>query len=221
MKPVVAYYRVSSKQQGESGLGLEAQQSIVRHYGTPIEEFTEVETATGKKHRPQLQAALVRCRELGCRLVIAKLDRLARNTLFICQLLESGVEFEACDLPSANRLTIQIMAAVAEEEARLISQRTKAALAAAKARGVKLGGYRGSGGWDPTDSQQQEVKRQAFFQRYGDVLPLAQELRAAGQTYKQIAATLSRRGVTGPKGAAFSVKTIHRVLNSYHLGVTS
>ena len=139
----VAYLRVSTDKQGRSGLGLEAQRAAVAAHvdgtrGQIVSEFVEVESGR-RKDRPQLAAALDACRALRAILVIAKLDRLARNVAFVSNLMESGVEFVAADMPTVNRLTIHILAAVAEEEARMISARTKAALAAAKARGVRLG----------------------------------------------------------------------------------
>lgn len=139
-KNLVAYIRVSTKKQGESGLGLEAQQAAVTAYaaschGTIIAEAKEVETAkkATTANRPELAKALARCKLTGATLVVAKLDRLARNVAFTSALMESGVEFVACDMPHANRLTIHIMAAVAEDETRRISQRTKDALARFKA----------------------------------------------------------------------------------------
>ena len=144
----VAYYRVSTARQGRSGLGLEAQQQAVREHldggnWTLVGEFVEVES--GKRaDRPKLAEAVKACRVRGAKLVIAKLDRLARNVAFISNLMESGVEFEAVDFPQANRLTIHIIAAMTEHEVKMISDRTKAALAAAKRRGVKLGGDRGA-----------------------------------------------------------------------------
>ena len=128
----VAYYRVSTAKQGASGLGLEAQQESVRSYlnggrWTMVDEVTEVES--GKRNdRPALAQALSLCRLHGATLIIAKLDRLARNVNFISNLMESKVEFTAVDFPQANRLTIHILAAVAEHEALMISQRTRAAL---------------------------------------------------------------------------------------------
>ena len=136
----VAYYRVSTQRQGRSGLGLEAQQTLVRDFLNGgdwrlVAEVTEVEI--GKRNdRPKLAEALKLCRLHGAVLVIAKLDRLARNVAFISNLMESGVEFHAVDFPHANRLTVHILAAVAEHEAKMISERTKAALAAANRRGV-------------------------------------------------------------------------------------
>ena len=140
----VAYYRVSTDQQGSSGLGLEAQRASAHRFadGRIICEFVECESGT-KNNRPQLNAAIQSCKNTGATLLVAKLDRLFRSVLFTAQLMESGVDFVACDTPNVNRLTIHILAAVAEEEARLISERTKAALAARKARGLPLGGYRG------------------------------------------------------------------------------
>jgi DNA invertase Pin-like site-specific DNA recombinase len=140
----VAYYRVSTDKQGQSGLGLDGQRQAVMNYlnGGPwrlVAEHTEVES--GKRNaRPELQKALAACRRHKAKLCIAKLDRLSRNLAFIATLMDSGVEFVATDNPHANKLTIHILAAVAEHEREAISQRTKAALAAAKARGKKLGG---------------------------------------------------------------------------------
>jgi DNA invertase Pin-like site-specific DNA recombinase len=141
----VSYLRVSTDKQGESGLGIEAQRNAVETYlnggsWTLAQEFVEVESGKRSNNRPQLAAALAACKKLKAKLVVAKLDRLARNVAFISKLMESGVEFVACDFPHANKLTIHILAAVAEHERELISSRTKAALAAAKERGKKLGG---------------------------------------------------------------------------------
>ncbi len=142
----VIYLRVSTDQQGRSGLGMEAQRAaVIRHTvatgGRIVAEHVEVESDR-RKDRPQLAAALEACRALRAVLVIAKLDRLARNVAFVSNLMESRVEFVTTDLPTVNCLTVHILAAVAEEEARMISARTKAALAAAKARGVVLGNPR-------------------------------------------------------------------------------
>lgn len=140
----VAYYRVSTDKQANSGLGLEAQRAAAHRFadGSIICEFVECESGR-KSNRPQLNAAIQSCKNTGATLLVAKLDRLARNVLFIAQVMESGVDFIACDMPNVNRFTVHILAAVAEEESRLISERTKAALAARKARGLPVGGYRG------------------------------------------------------------------------------
>ncbi|HEY1948343.1 MAG TPA: recombinase family protein [Bryobacteraceae bacterium] len=145
MTQYVAYYRVSTDKQGIKGLGMDAQRDAVSRFmagkGQLAGEFIEVESGR-KDNRPQLLAALAECRKRRAVLVIAKLDRLARNVHFISGLMNSDVEFVAVDMPSANRLTIHILAAVAEHEREMISQRTKAALTAAKARGTKLGNPR-------------------------------------------------------------------------------
>src|SRR6516164_8225373 len=139
----VAYFRVSTDRQGKSGLGLEAQRETVMNYlnggrWTLVGEFTEVES--GKRaDRPELEKALAACKKQKAKLVIATLDRLSRNLAFIATLMESGVEFVAVDNPHANKLTVHILAAVAQHEREMIAQRTKAALAAAKKRGQVLG----------------------------------------------------------------------------------
>src|ERR1700730_229839 len=133
----VAYYRVSTDRQGRSGLGLEAQQAAVSRYlgaVAPIAEFTEIESGK-RSDRPQLKQALALCRKRKARLVIAKLDRLSRNLAFIAALMDSGVEFVAVDNPHATRLTLHILAAVAEHERHMIADRTKAALQAAPEQG--------------------------------------------------------------------------------------
>ena len=142
MTSFVAYYRVSTDRQGASGLGLDAQRESVSRFvgaGQLAAAFTEVESGRKDTNRPQLQAALTECRKRKATLLIARLDRLARNVAFIANLMESGVDFVAVDMPQANRLTIHILAAVAEHEREMISARTKAALAQAKARGTRLG----------------------------------------------------------------------------------
>ena len=136
MARYIAYYRVSTERQGRSGLGLEAQQAAVAAFlagngGPPVAEFIEVESGR-KADRPQLARAMEACRLYGAVLLIAKLDRLARNAAFLLSLRDAGIEFRACDLPEANRLVVGIMALVAKHEAEMISARTKAALAAAK-----------------------------------------------------------------------------------------
>ena len=146
MVQFIAYFRVSTDRQGKSGLGLEAQREAVMNYlnggsWTLAAEYVEVESG---KHsdRQQLAAALAACKKHRAKLVIAKLDRLSRNLAFIAALMESGVEFVAVDNPHANKLTVHILAAVAQHEREMISERTKAALQAAKARGKKLGNPR-------------------------------------------------------------------------------
>src|SRR6478672_1314287 len=141
----VSYLRVSTDRQGDSGLGLEAQRKAVADYlnggkWTLAAEFVEIESGKRSDNRPQLAAAFAACKKQRAKLVVAKLDRLSRNMAFIAAMMDSGVEFVAVDNPHATRLTLHILAAVAEHERMMISQRTKAALAAAKANGRKLGG---------------------------------------------------------------------------------
>lgn len=142
----VSYLRVSTDRQGQSGLGLDAQRKAVADYLNGgdwelIAEVIEIESG-GKNDRPQLQAAIAKCRAYGARLVVAKIDRLTRDAGFLYRLRDSGIDFVAADMPDANKMTVGIMALVAEHEREAISQRTAAALAAAKARGVQLGAYR-------------------------------------------------------------------------------
>ncbi|MFB3389845.1 recombinase family protein [Flavobacterium sp. LAR06] len=144
MKKFVAYYRVSRKEQGISGLGLSAQKSSVEKYvdgqdGIILKDFTEIETGTNKRERVEIHKAIQQAKNEGAVLVIAKLDRLARNVSFVSSLMDAGIEFLAVDMPSANNFTIHIFSALAEQEAKLISSRTKVALAELKKKGVKLG----------------------------------------------------------------------------------
>jgi DNA invertase Pin-like site-specific DNA recombinase len=199
----VAYYRVSTAKQGASGLGLEAQQEAVRGYlnggrWKMVDEVTEVES--GKRNdRPALARALALCRIHKATLIIAKLDRLAHNVNFISNLMESDVEFTVVDFPQANRLTVHILAAVAEHEAAMISARTKAALQVAKARGVVLGTpnheliaqhtYKGT--------QASATARSAAARtRAADILPVIHAVQADGvTTLAGIAEMLNGRGI--------------------------
>ena len=137
----VAYLRVSTQRQGSSGLGLQAQQDIIRNYlngDSPIAEFVEVESGR-KSERPQLHKALELCKKRKATLIVAKMDRLSRNVTFTSQLLDSGIEIVFCDFPKANRLVLTIIAAISEYEAGLIRKRTKEALQVKKEQGFKLG----------------------------------------------------------------------------------
>jgi DNA invertase Pin-like site-specific DNA recombinase len=215
----VAYYRVSTDRQGRSGLGLEAQRAAVRAFlegkgWPPLQEFTEVES--GKRaDRPELARAMAACRLYGATLVIAKLDRLSRNAAFLLTLRDAGVEFVACDMPDANRLTVGIMAMVAEDEAERISARTRAALAVAKARGTRLGGYRGYA-FSAADSQAAAVAKTAKAkQTAAAVLPVIRELQAAGtSSLHGIARELTRRRIPTPRGAGdWQAVQVRRVLD--------
>jgi DNA invertase Pin-like site-specific DNA recombinase len=219
----VAYYRVSTAKQGASGLGLEAQRESVARYlnggdWSIVAEFTEVESGR-KADRPELAKAFAACRLYGAKLVIAKLDRLSRDAHFLLGLEKAGVEFVAADMPGANRLTVGIMAVVAQEERRMISERTKAALAAAKANGKKLGGNRGV----VLSAEAQEAGRMAQASRAtaraADLAPVIAELRAAGITsLGALARALTARGIpTSRGGETWSPMQVARVMQ--RLGV--
>jgi DNA invertase Pin-like site-specific DNA recombinase len=214
----VAYYRVSTQRQGRSGLGLEAQQSAVRTYLNGgdwrlVAEVVEVESGK-RKDRPKLTEALKLCRLHGATLIIAKLDRLARNVAFTSNLMESGVDFQAVDFPQANRLTIHILAAVAEHEARVISERTKAALAAAKRRGVTLGGYRGGTITKAMRKAATATREKRADDRAADLAPTIAELQAAGATsLRAIAAGLNARQIPTANGGQWSAVQVSRVLS--------
>lgn len=214
----IAYYRVSTEKQGRSGLGLEAQQAAVGAFlegkgWPPVDEFTEVESGK-KKERPQLMKALHACRVHKAKLVIAKLDRLARNAAFLLNLRDAGVDFIACDMPDANRLTVGIMAVVAEDEAERISARTKAALAAAKERGTKLGGFRG---YKPTDEDRAkavEAKRAKIKDRAADLLPIIEEIKSSDITsLGGIAKALNERGITTARGGQWQAIQVKRLMD--------
>jgi DNA invertase Pin-like site-specific DNA recombinase len=214
----VAYYRVSTQRQGRSGLGLEAQQTAVQNYLNGgdwrlVAEVTEVESGK-RSDRPKLAEALKLCRLHSATLIIAKLDRLARNVAFISNLMESGVDFHAVDFPQANRLTVHILAAVAEHEAKMISERTKAALAAAKRRGVKLGGYRGTTITKAMHKAGQAAIAKRVDARAADLMPTIAELQAAGATsLRAIAAGLNERGIPTARGGKWSAVQVFRVLS--------
>ncbi len=217
----VAYYRVSTTRQGESGLGLDAQRAAVLQFvnsnGELVAEFTEVESGR-RADRPQLAKALAHAKRCRATLVLAKLDRLARSVAFVSALLESGADFVACDNPHANRLTIHVLAAVAEDEVCRIAQRTKAALAAYKARGGLLGSRnpRGRAIGPETSRKGQQAgtarNRERAQAAYADLLPLMAELRRAGQSYREIGRELARRGHTTRTGKVWNGVQVRRVL---------
>lgn len=190
----IAYYRVSTARQGRSGLGLDAQREAIRGHLSSSEllaEFTEIESGR-RSDRPELARALAACRLHRATLIIAKLDRLARNVAFISALLDSGVEFIAADMPAANRLTVHILAAVAENEARMISERTKAALAAAKRRGTKLGGFRGRIATDQDRERASAAKTALANTRAWDLADTVRGLQSQGIiSFRAIAARLT------------------------------
>ncbi len=218
---MIAYYRVSTEKQGRSGLGLDAQKAAVdahvRANGcTLLGAYIEVETGTKRRidNRPELARAMAHAKRSKGTLVIAKLDRLSRNVAFISGLMESGVDFIAVDMPMANRLTVHILAAVAEDEARRISERTKAALAAAKARGQKLGTnnltregtLRGS-------AAGVAVIRERKATAYDEIVPIVRELREDGLSLRVIAAQLNETGETTRSGRPWNPVQVSRLLS--------
>jgi DNA invertase Pin-like site-specific DNA recombinase len=215
----VAYYRVSTARQGRSGLGLEAQQAAVQEYLNGgrwrlIEEVTEIES--GKRNdRPKLAHALAACRLHGATLIIAKIDRLARNVAFIANLMDAGVDFVAADMPQANRLTVHVLAAIAEHEAAAISARTKAALARARARGTKLGGDRGNLSRVAKAGARASgaARRETAAARARDLAVVVNDLRRGGRTsLREIAEGLNAREIGAPRGGFWQAAQVARVL---------
>jgi DNA invertase Pin-like site-specific DNA recombinase len=209
----VAYFRVSTDRQGQSGLGLEAQRSAVLAYlnggsSTMIAEFTEVESG---KHadRPQLTAALAACKKHKAKLVIAKLDRLSRNLAFIATLMDSGVEFVAVDNPHANKLTLHILAAVAQHEREMISQRTRDALHAAKTRGRRLGNPNlGSARQRALEAISAAADRFA-----ANVQPIIEQIQKSGvSSLRGVARALTARGIKTARGGEWTARMVINLL---------
>lgn len=198
MTKYIAYYRVSTDKQGQSGLGLEAQQSQVKPYADSIiHSFTEIES--GKiDDRPQLQAALAMCRSTGASLLIAKIDRLSRQAAFLLTLRDSGVQIVAADMPNAGTLEFGIRAVVAQHEREEISRRTKAALAAAKARGVRLG-TKDQHSLSAAGNASIKASADAFAAR---VEPIIKEIvaKTGASSLRDIAEALSARGIKTSRG---------------------
>jgi DNA invertase Pin-like site-specific DNA recombinase len=209
----IAYYRVSTQQQGHTGLGLEAQRRAVADYLNGgnwrlAAEFVEVET--GKRdNRPERAKALAACRKQRAKLVIAKLDRLSRNLAFIAALTDSGVEFIAVDNPHANKLTVHILAAVAQHEREMIAERTKAALQAAKARGKRLGNPKLS-----EVTARSQIARKAIADKHAaNVIPIIREVQRAGaNTLREIAGALNARGIPTPRGGHWHATSVKNAL---------
>lgn len=216
----IAYYRVSTDRQARSGLGLDAQREAVERYiaahgAKLLATYTEAES--GKRNdRPELAKALAHAKKTKATLVIAKLDRLSRNLAFIANLMESGVEFVCCDMPSANSLTLHIIASVAEYERKLISERTKAALAQARARGVRLG--------NPNTPRNVEMAVKAHsaaaLERARVILDIADELyeesgRTQEPTLAEIAAALNERDIPTERGGPWGISSVSSLLLRY------
>ncbi len=223
MTKLVAYYRVSTQKQGASGLGLEAQEAAVENYARSIgaeiigKPFVEVES--GKRaDRPELQNAIAYARRCKAVLCVAKLDRLARNVQFLATLIRSDVEFVAVDNPQATKLVLHILAAVAESEAEAISQRTRDALAAYKARGGLLGAGRPECRNLTADAMAKgrqagcEARIRKANEAYSDLYGMLAEMRQAGHTLQQIADKLNGEGFTTRRGRPWNRMQVKLVL---------
>ena len=221
MDSIVSYLRVSTARQGQSGLGLDGQRAAIAGYcavtGSQIaKEFVEVES--GKRNdRAVLRDALAYAKRTRSRLVIGKLDRLARNVAFIANLMESDVEFVALDVPGANRLLLHVMASVAEAEGRAISDRTIVALREAKARGVKLGAAdprsrnltsEAASKGAPLGAKAMREKARAH---YAEAIPVVAHLRSSGLSFAAIAAKMNDDGYRSQSGKAWTPMTAKRV----------
>lgn len=215
----ISYYRVSTQKQGQSGLGLEAQKEAVRKHlsGKSISgEYTDIESGTRKGNdRPQLKLAIEQARKQSATLVIAKLDRLARNVRFITTLMDSGVEFVACDMPQANKFTIHIFSALAEQEAEMISQRTKQALAELKKRGIKLG---------KPENLDKKAQERGLIARLHNATnnensrkagALILSMKNEGRSFYGIAKALNIHGFKTRNGADFKVVQVKRLYERY------
>jgi DNA invertase Pin-like site-specific DNA recombinase len=215
MTAFIAYLRVSTQKQGTSGLGIEAQEAAIKLHvkaATVVASYTEVESGKNCK-RPVFAAALAHAKAAKATLIVAKLDRLGRDVQFIVTLMNAGVDFVACDNPTANRLTLHILAAVAENEALLISQRTKAALEAARVRGVKLGGFRGydmaAGVRDQGNAASAKARNEAASARASSLKPVIEALKQAGKaSFGQLAKGLNEQGIPAPRGGLWSPASI-------------
>lgn len=217
----VAYYRVSTRKQGASGLGLEAQRAAVARYlggstASVVAEFTEVESGK-RSNRPALERALTAARVHQAALVVAKVDRLTRSVGFLSRLLEAGVDVRFADLPTiegpTGRFMLQQMAAVAELEAGLISSRTKAALSAARARGQRLGGNRGVSLSGQARAKGREIQTLLAQRRANDLAPVLEELKMEGaHTPTEIARALVGRGIPTARGeSTWSASQVLRI----------
>ena len=220
----VAYLRVSTQKQGYSGLGLEAQREIIHNYLSekkPIFEYVEVESGRKTdKGRPKLKEALSQCRTYGAKLIVAKLDRLARNVSFLSALLESDVEIVFCDFPQANKMVLQILASISQYEAELISTRTKQALAAKKSKGCKLG--------NPEHlldkhmeaiAKSNETNRKKASENPNNkrAVAMLKILAAQGKTLTEMTDTLNNEGFVSSRGKEFRVSQVYVLLKRYKI----
>ena len=213
----VSYLRVSTERQGRSGLALEAQRQAVADFlaggsWRHVAELVEVESGS-RDNRPRLSEAMALCRLHGATLVIAKLDRLSRDAAFLLNLQKAGVRFVAADMPEANELVVGIMAVVAQTERKMISARTKAALAAAKARGVRLGKPENLSNREAGQVRGRAQQARRVEERAQDLAPMIARVRAEGAvSLRQIAAALNVRSIPAARGGAWSAAQVRRVL---------
>ena len=220
----VAYLRVSTQRQGYSGLGLEAQREIIQNYlgdTKPIFEFTEVESGRKTdKGRPKLKEALSLCRTYGAKLIVAKLDRLARNVSFLSALLESDVEIVFCDFPQANKMVLHILASISQYEAELISTRTKQALAAKKARGCKLGNPEHlMNKHKEAIAKSNETNRKKAEENPNNkrAIAMLRILVEQGKTLSEMTNILNNEGFVTSQGHEFRVSQVSVLLKRYNL----
>ena len=215
----VAYLRVSTQKQGYSGLGLDAQKDIIQNYlsdKNPIAEYIEIES--GRKTdrgRPKLKEALDLCRKTGAKLIVAKLDRLARNVAFLSQLLESDVDIVFCDFPQANKMVLHILAAISQYEAELVATRTKQALAAKKAQGYTLGNPEHlMDKLDEAVAKSVETNKRKAEENPNNkrAVAMLKVLAKGGQTLQEMADYLNEQGFTTSKGFKFTRSSVHILL---------
>lgn len=209
MADFIAYYRVSTDRQGASGLGLDAQRQAVAGFvgtGQLVADFTEIESGRRHTNRPQLIAALAEYRKRRAVLLIARLDRLARNVAFISALMENGTDFITCDMPTATRLTIHILAAVAKHEREMISKRTKAALAEAKRRGKTLGNPR------IEEARRGALRAHHALRPAPEVFSLMNGWRKQASTLRRIADELNRLSIRPPQGGQWYASSVRNQL---------
>lgn len=216
----MAYYRVSTREQGDSGLGIEAQKNRVSLFlkgGRPAMEFTEVESGKNDD-RSELKKALDLCKNHGHTLLIAKLDRLSRNLTFISSMMDSKIKFVCADMPEANEFTIHIFAALAQAERKMISDRTKSALKALKERGVKLGNpnaKRDLGGKRASDASLEARRgKRDNNKSYTQAVAHASALKKNGMTLVQVAESMNDRGFSAPKGGKMTATQVSRMLHN-------
>ena len=214
----VAYLRVSTQRQGVSGLGLQAQQEIIRNYLSgeePIAEFVEIESGR-KSQRPKLHEALELCKKMKATLIVAKMDRLSRNVTFTSQLLDSEVEIIFCDFPKANRLVLTIIAAISEYEASLIRQRTRAALQVKKEQGCKLGKPENLTG---AISNSRETNRDKALNNANNKRAVAMLKILVRETnnLSEMARILNNEGFTTSRGGKFTAKQVSILIKRYQL----